>query len=614
MGERSTVGVCGEAELIDAARAAVLEQSKQDTIELAPYLAAIELMEGIVPSGPCDKRILLAVDICEGIGFADRPGLCVRALRAALPPGSQVSDPRLERRWYTNVGAGELHTGNVASAVKHLAMAYEMANRQQDHLGLAGTWIPLSALASGAGQYEDAIRYAELVLKHFELAGGELSGGYYPRLPIAAYFNRGNANFRLGRLEDASSDIARVAALCGDRSDPWCLAAHVASLCSLAEVWLVRGEVNLAGTLLDNAKALHADEHGVSTAALNTERVRGQLLVWRGEFSAGLTLLESVRREAESAFGGAAYDGEAMDTLYALERSYRKAGDTQLANHNLTLIGAHLRAVAERAFVVAAEIATFPFDRSVSDALQELEAFIDNRERAGARVSSSLEAVATSLQHLVALTSSACAVEEPSGEHGLRVARLCREVSNAMGVEDEVARIAELAGLVHDAGKAGVPASTLAKREALTDHEERLLSDHSNYGADLIERTSIPGRFRVAEAVRLHHHPFDGVAAMRPLRGDAIPLEARLLAACDRFDALITGRPRQPALSTREALLRIFRLAGRDLDPRVVEVLIDVVRRLERNHGDLLAYLAEDAVKYDYTSARRMFRRAVAEV
>jgi HD-GYP domain-containing protein (c-di-GMP phosphodiesterase class II) len=487
-----------------------------------------------------------------------------------------------------------------------LGHSYEIATQIGDHAGLAATWVSLSALASGAGQFEDSIRYATLAIEHVERACDK-----NPPNSIGAYFNRGNARFRLGRLEEASSDLARVSALCSGRSGVWFLAAQVASLCALAEVWLAIGEVTLATTLLDNAKALCAEDRGVPTAALNTDRVRGQLLVARGEHTAGLKLLEAVLEDAARSCGDAANDGEVMDALYALERTHRSISQPELANRYLTRIAVQLRANAERALLAAADMPSFPSARDVKSALRDLDTFIAGRQRmASAATSAALSAAAASLQHMVALTASACAIEEPSGEHGIRVAALCREVSRAMKLDEETERVAEYAGLVHDAGKSGVPTGVLTKADALTDHEERLLGDHSDYGAQMVERSAIPGRARVAEALRLHHHPYDGVGATRPLRGEAIPIEARILAVCDRFDALVTGRPRRPALSIADALRETFRMVGRDFDGQVVDVLIDVVRRLKREQADLLSLLAQDAEKYDYTSTRRKLRRA----
>ena len=112
--------------------------------------------------------------------------------------------------------------------------------------------------------------------------------------------------------------------------------------------------------------------------------------------------------------------------------------------------------------------------------------------------------------------------------------------------------------------------------------------------------------------MRLHHQPYDGVGARRMLKGDAIPIEARIVAACDHFDALVMGRPRRLAVPIEEALCELLRQSGRDFDPRVVEVLIATVRQLRCEHSDVMAYLAEDADQYDFTSARRVFRRAAA--
>lgn len=135
----------------------------------------------------------------------------------------------------------------------------------------------------------------------------------------------------------------------------------------------------------------------------------------------------------------------------------------------------------------------------------------------------------------------------------------------------------------------------------------------TDYGAQLIERSSLPNRVRLAEIIRLHHRRFDDTDAPPDGQANEIPMEARILSACNRFDSLVMGRPTRPPFGVPEALKELLQRSGYELHPRVVEVLIETVRGLQREHEDLIAFLASAADMYDYTAARRRLRRAAEE-
>ena len=139
-----------------------------------------------------------------------------------------------------------------------------------------------------------------------------------------------------------------------------------------------------------------------------------------------------------------------------------------------------------------------------------------------------------------------------------------------MGLNEDAISSVEQAGLLHDLGKVGVPLSVLIKQERLSDHEPELLERHADEGAKLIERSTVANRAQLAELVRMHHRPSN--LSGSPAGHASIPIEARILSACDRFDARIAGRPRSSAVTVAEALQEMFGMA--DLDPRVVEALM----------------------------------------
>jgi HD-GYP domain-containing protein (c-di-GMP phosphodiesterase class II) len=162
------------------------------------------------------------------------------------------------------------------------------------------------------------------------------------------------------------------------------------------------------------------------------------------------------------------------------------------------------------------------------------------------------------------------AMEAPETlEHAREVAGLAAAVARALGLDrrtrDDVARAAEL----HDVGKMAIPAEILAKRGPLDPAEDSLLRRHTLVGEAMI--CAAPTLRPVARLVRASHERWDGRGYPDGLRGEEIPLGARIVAVCDAFSAMCERRPYGRVLTEPEALAELRRCSGTQFDPRVVE-------------------------------------------
>ena len=141
---------------------------------------------------------------------------------------------------------------------------------------------------------------------------------------------------------------------------------------------------------------------------------------------------------------------------------------------------------------------------------------------------------------------------------------------------DELAdTILRYAAMLHDIGKVAVPSEILTKPGALSEQEWATMRGHAAAGGDLVGR--IDAFAHLAPAVRASHERWDGAGYPDGLAGEQIPLAARIIAACDTFDAIVTDRPYRAARSHREAVEELRRVAGSQLDARIVEALIGVL-------------------------------------
>jgi HD-GYP domain-containing protein (c-di-GMP phosphodiesterase class II) len=158
--------------------------------------------------------------------------------------------------------------------------------------------------------------------------------------------------------------------------------------------------------------------------------------------------------------------------------------------------------------------------------------------------------------------------------HSARVTALAEAVARRLGWDDEQLRSLHMGGTLHDVGKLSVPGRILRKPGPLTPEELAEIRAHPEAGARLIE--PIESAHCALPYVLHHHERWDGRGYPHRLAGPAIPLEARVLAVADAFDAMTSHRPYRRALGDDEALAEIDRCAGTQFDPEVVRAFLEV--------------------------------------
>ena len=188
-----------------------------------------------------------------------------------------------------------------------------------------------------------------------------------------------------------------------------------------------------------------------------------------------------------------------------------------------------------------------------------------------ARLLADLESAFTTA--LAVLTSTVEAKDDYTACHGEDVAVLAERIARRMSLPGALARDVRYAAMLHDIGKVAVPSEILLKPGPLTDEEWVTMRGHAAIGGDLVAR--IDAFAHLAPAVRASHERWDGGGYPDGLAGECIPLAARIIAACDTYDAIVTDRPYRPARSSREACAELRRVAGTQLDPDVVGAVVD---------------------------------------
>ncbi|MGH2470816.1 MAG: HD-GYP domain-containing protein [Candidatus Limnocylindria bacterium] len=172
--------------------------------------------------------------------------------------------------------------------------------------------------------------------------------------------------------------------------------------------------------------------------------------------------------------------------------------------------------------------------------------------------------------------------------HSQRVADYAEQLAGRLKMAPTQVELVREAARLHDVGKIRTEDRVLQKRGPLTSNEAEAMHRHCDEGYEFLKQ--LPEFWEGAELVRLHHERYDGQGYPRGLGGDALPLEASVIAVADAWDAMTSDRPYRKALSHDEARAELRRCRGTQWDPRIVDAFIDLLA--EREHATVSANAA----------------------
>ena len=185
--------------------------------------------------------------------------------------------------------------------------------------------------------------------------------------------------------------------------------------------------------------------------------------------------------------------------------------------------------------------------------------------------------------HLRTIEALALAIEakdHTTHEHLQRVRIYAIEVAKELGLSPDEMEALQAAALLHDIGKLAVPEHIISKPGKLTPEEFEKMKIHPVVGAEILERVRFP--YPVVPIVRAHHEKYDGSGYPYGLKGEEIPIGARILSAVDFLDALASDRQYRRAIPLDDVMKRLEAESGRAYDPRVVAVLRSRYVELEK--------------------------------
>jgi diguanylate cyclase (GGDEF)-like protein/PAS domain S-box-containing protein/putative nucleotidyltransferase with HDIG domain len=168
-------------------------------------------------------------------------------------------------------------------------------------------------------------------------------------------------------------------------------------------------------------------------------------------------------------------------------------------------------------------------------------------------------------------------------EHSNRVSRIAGAIATELGLSPEQSNQISVAGLLHDIGKIGIDDSVLNKKGIFTKADREEIEKHSESGWRILSNSDEYSS--LADYILYHHESPDGKGYPRGIKGESIPLESRIIAVSDAFDAMTNDRPYRKALTREQAIGELQRLSGAQFDPEIVAIFVERVLGGQHDYG-----------------------------
>jgi len=169
--------------------------------------------------------------------------------------------------------------------------------------------------------------------------------------------------------------------------------------------------------------------------------------------------------------------------------------------------------------------------------------------------------------------------DDMTGRHTQRVGRLSEMIARQLGLPEQQTDMIRKAAPLHDIGKIGIPDGILLKPGRFEPHEFEQMKIHTMIGANILDESHFAVLKTARTIARSHHEKWDGNGYPDGLKGEDIPIEARIVAVADFYDALTHERPYKKAWTPADALAEIVRQRGSHFDPRIVDAFVELFQQ-----------------------------------
>ncbi len=577
----------------------LLRSSKRGDFEVAVNIARLLAMQPNPDQSERCASLLLDVAFAHIPQGRARDGLSLA--ETAIDLARNCKDVAILRRAHSVIANLLVDIGAPSVAVDHAAEAIRLAESLKDPHAIAAGITSLSSALGMLGLHREVVFLATDALKRFGddprcaaplfalRANFAASAIALQQFPLSARTCEGIVE-QMGLPRDANGILNRIfvegvwlkSAIGMDKADV--ARARIAVIQSLTTAFR-SPRLDLNRLLAEAAFDTYMGNPMLAVAKLlEAKKVTPEFPSLHREC---LALLIQTYQKADDQAGALLYLGEFMEFL---------------VKHQIDKVRAQLEALHQ---AVRTETPGKDDIRSVVLALQ--------REGPGAK--SNVDIPIEKLWEMFErLAVSAELREDPTGRHAYRVGRLAGMLATSAGFGGRYAWEIEQAARVHDIGKLAVPDGILMKQAALSDAEYGALMRHVTAGVQILAQCPST-EFQLAQTVvGARHENWDGSGYPRGLKGEDIPLPARIVAIADAYDVMVSPRPFRRAMSHQEAITRILGASGRRFDPKLAALFVDAVDTKHdfMGHEAFMAWLNASADGSPLVRARDTMQRYVA--
>jgi response regulator RpfG family c-di-GMP phosphodiesterase len=587
-----------DAALTDIARRLRAQLAAPQAESLAEVAAAHVALRSL-PAGVISAlRVECLLDVAQFFYISGQTLLGVEPAANAVHFARQHGDRGLLRKALTFQGILLADSGNLPAAIECYAEALDLIVALGDRIREAPVWNNLGVALLYGAQYAESIQCFDRAL---DLAKDESE--------LLAVRQQALTNVALASLyaEDFAKGLRAARASVDQEEEPRSanqLLSRVVAETNYARLLLEVDNLERARERCEIAKR-YAAQSCSQKAEHSAEIAEGLYEVHAGLVDVGISRLQRALDRARI------MKSTLRDALIALVKAYDIAGKPQLALIHLRELLHHTK---RSQIESALQHQRLHLERLEQGAERHEEAALLGIPEPSAPLGDAKrERIKTQLALLHRQAITAELSEDPSGEHIYRVGKLAALLAADYGCDDDTCFMIEMSARLHDIGKLGIPVAILAKRGRINSDQMSLARTHANIGAELLSQSGLPQIQMAVDIARHHHEWWDGSGYPDGIAGKAIPDAARITALADVFDVLVHARPYKEPWPVARALDEVVRLKGTHFDPELADLLVALVRRLQREVGDLDEYLGAEARESPFIRARRKIADALRQ-
>ena len=511
----------------------------------------------------------------------------------AVECARRMNDAASLRKALTFQGILLADTGNIANAVEAYAEALELAESMGDLRAETPVWVNLGSALTYAGQLSDAVSCFERVVS--------LSGSEPQLAPFGPAAHANVANICL-YLQDYAKGLRSIKAsieLAGEPQSATARMNRAMAECSYTRLLLEVESLERARERCELAKR-YAHESKSERAELEAALAEGLCEVHSGLIDVGMSRLSQALDRARVLL-----KSELRYALLAMVKAQEVAGKPDVALVYLRELMMHTKKTQQENALRHHRLHL----ENLARQQQASEEMVMERHEQSLRGKfaeqvAQQELMRSRIEMLERLAVTAELRDDSTGEHSYRVGRLSSLLGEEYGCDDQTCFMLDLAARLHDIGKIGIPDGILLKPDRLTEAEREIMKTHTTVGAELLAQSEMPHMQMAEDIARFHHEWWDGSGYPNGIGGAAIPIAARVTALADVFDALTHRRPYKEPWPVARALDEIAYLKGHQFDPELTDLFLALIRRLQREVGDLDEYLGQAARLSPFIRAR----------